>query len=270
MSGVGSAERILAILDLFSEDRLDWTPDELMAATGYARPTLYRYLKALKSAGLVTTTSSGAVYTLGPKVVELDYLSRRSDPLIREGVPVIQGLAARWPCTALLVRWYGNRILCIASECSVSGARSSYLRGRPMPLARGAISRAILAYLPRRQMLQKIAENRDDLRALGLGKDDEEIAESFRLVRRQGAAVARGEVTPGVVGVAAPIFTDGPSPVAAICTTIAQERAPDHLIPRIADDVWKTAERLSMDLAEQAPAKFGPNRRGCARPEGST
>lgn len=248
MSGAGSGERILALLDLFSEARPEWTPDEMMAETGYARPTLYRYLKALKEAGLVASLS-GATYTLGPRVVELDFLMRLSDPLIEAGKPLLRELSETWPCTALLVRWYGNRLLCVASECSAENPKSSYPRGRPMPLVRGAISRAILAHLPRRQMHQKIAENLDDLSALGLGCTPEEVAETFRKVRRAGAAVAHGEVTPGVVGVAAPVFDAGQSPVAALCLTLAEDVARPELQPRIARTVWRAGERLSAQLA---------------------
>jgi len=253
MSGAGSGERILALLGLFSEARPEWTPDEMMAATGYARPTLYRYLKALKEAGLVASLS-GATYTLGPRVVELDYLMRLSDPLIKAGTPMLRELSEAWPCTALLVRWYGNRLLCVASECSADNPKSSYPRGRPMPLARGAISRAILAHLPRRQMQQKIVENLGELAALGLGETLEEVTEAFRKVRRGGAAVARGEVTPGVVGIAAPVFDAGQSPVAALCLTLAEEVARPDLQPEIARAVWCAGERLSAQLSDRSKA----------------
>ncbi|SFP40709.1 IclR family transcriptional regulator [Tranquillimonas alkanivorans] len=250
MSGAGSGERILALLGLFSEARPEWTPDEMMAETGYARPTLYRYLKALKEAGLVASLS-GATYTLGPRVVELDFLMRRSDPLIEAGEPLLRDLSEAWPCTALLVRWYGNRLLCVASECSAENPKSSYPRGRPMPLARGAISRAILAYLPRRQMQQKIAENLGELSALGLGDTPEAVADTFRKVRRAGAAIAHGEVTPGVVGIAAPVFDAGHSPVAALCLTLAEDVATPDRRPDIARAVWRAGERLSEQLAER-------------------
>jgi len=248
MSGAGSGERILSLLGLFSEERPEWTPDEMMAVTGYARPTLYRYLKTLKAAGLVASLSE-ATYTLGPRVVELDFLMRRSDPLVDVGRPVLRDLSAVWPCTALLVRWYGNRLLCVDSECTAVDPKSSYPRGRPMPLARGAISRAILAYLPRRQMQAKIAENFDELSTLGLGDTPEAIAESFRKVRREGAAIAHGEVTPGVVGVAAPVFDAGQSPIAALCLTLATDVGRADVLPDIADAVWNAAAGLSAQLA---------------------
>lgn len=222
MAGQHSLQKALALLDLFTEARPEWTPEAMSLATGYPRPTLYRYLRTLREAGLVTALPETG-YMLGPRVVELDYLMRRSDPLLAAGAPALVALAARWPCTALLVRWYGNRLLCVASECSAPDPVSSYARGRPMPLRRGAISRAILAFLPRRQLERHAVEGLAEFAALGLGKTPAEVLETLRGVRRAGFAVAHGEVTPGVTGIAAPVFDSARTPIAALCVTLAHD-----------------------------------------------
>jgi DNA-binding IclR family transcriptional regulator len=243
-SGAGSAERILGILDLFNESRLEWTAEEMMSELGYTRPTLYRYIKTLKDAGFLSQNGPHGL-TLGPRVVELDYLMRKSDALLLEGGAVLKELAARHPSTALLVRWYGNKLLCVASEVSTPHPKSSYPRGRPMPLARGAISRAILAHLPRRQMLAKINENFSDLRELGLGDTVDEIAETLRHMRKGGALVARGEVTDGVVGIAAPVFDASRAPIAVLCLTIDRDTLDDAKVKDLSDTIWAASTRLS-------------------------
>ncbi len=45
MKATNSLERVLAVLEVFSEQRLEWTPEELMKELGYSRLTLYRYIK---------------------------------------------------------------------------------------------------------------------------------------------------------------------------------------------------------------------------------
>jgi DNA-binding IclR family transcriptional regulator len=243
-----SLERVLAVLEVFSEDRLEWTPEELMEELGYSRPTLYRYLKTLKEAGLLSSMPN-AGFTLGPKVVEMDYLLRKSDPLILTGTESLNELTAAYPCTALLVRWYGNRILCVDSRCSTSNPISSYPRGRPMPLGRGAIARSIIAFLPRRHLLPRIEQSLDDLRSVGLGGSVDEIQESLKRVRRTGYAVAYGEVTPGVVGIAAPVFDAGRSPIASLCVTIAGSLVDGRQIEEIGAHVREGAARISETLA---------------------
>ena len=257
-----SLEKVLSVLGVFTEDHLVWTPDEMIAALGYPRPTLYRYLKILKASGLVASSSGGG-YTLGPKVVEMDFLLRKSDRLVIEGTPHLRALAAGHPCSTLLVRWYGHRLLCVASERSDPAAVSSYPRGRPMPLARGAISRAIMAWLPRRQLLPIIEENLADYAGLGLGHTVAEVLDTMKAVRRAGFAVAHGEVTPGVIGIAAPVFDGGSAPIAAICMTSAARRLDPARIDELGRAIAARATALSARLTEsQTPRPERPRQTG--------
>ena len=237
---------MLALLDLFSESRPLWTPDELMRELSYTRPTLYRYLKSLKDIGLLMSTRDGRL-ALGPRVVEMDYLSRRADPLIAAAAPHLARLTAAHPCTALIVRWYGDKMLCVASESSAPNPVSSYPRGRPMAMGRGAIARSIMAFLPKPQLMPLLEHYADDLRQVGVGATQEEVLAAFKRIRRAGVAVAFGEVTPGAVGIAAPILDSG-YPMASLCVTIGGQRARGELIDRIGAEV-REASRL---IAEEA------------------
>ena len=255
----GSGERALAILEPFTEERLEWSAEELMAELGYTRPTLYRYLKTLKEAGFLVALP-GRGFTLGPRVVELDYLMRRSDPLLAHGRTRLEALADRHPGSALLVRWYGSKLLCVDSVVSVPNPVSSYARGRPMPLGRGAISRAILAWLPRIQQARMIEANLARDAGTAHGESLAEVQENLRRVRREGVAMAFGEVTPGVIGTAAPIFDSGRTPIAVICLTATESDIGHGRLPRLADDVRHAAQELSAALAE--------SRQDLSRPDG--
>jgi DNA-binding IclR family transcriptional regulator len=244
-----SQDRVLATLELFSETRPLWTPDELMRELGYTRPTLYRYLKSLRDSGLLMSVRGGR-FALGPKVVEMDYLSRRSDPLVAAAAPHLARLTAAHPCTALIVRWYGNKMLCVTSQSSAPNPVSSYPRGRPMPMGRGAIARSIMAFLPKRSLAPLLARYADDLRSVGVGATAEEVAAVLKRIRRAGVAVAFGEVTPGAIGVAAPIL-DANYPVASLCLTIAGQHANGGLIDRISGEVREAAQLISAEVFDE-------------------
>ncbi|MCI5077877.1 IclR family transcriptional regulator [Oricola sp.] len=247
MNARNSLERILALLDVFTEHRLEWTPDELMEALGYSRPTLYRYLKILKEAGFVTSMPSGG-FALGPRVVELDYLMRKSDTLTQYARPQMEAFAAAYPCAAMLVRWYGNKLLVVASETTTPELENDYPRGRPLPLARGAISRAIMSALNRRKLVPIIEANLTELSATGLGDTIDEIVSELRRIRRRGYAVAVGELTPGVTGIAAPIFDGGATPIGTFCVTIADTAATPELVERIGGHVREVCSEISARL----------------------
>jgi DNA-binding IclR family transcriptional regulator len=246
MKPTNSLERVLAVLEVFSEERLEWMPEELMQKFGYSRPTLYRYLKTLKDAGFLMSTRDSGV-TLGPKIVEMDYLARRSDVLVLHGLPYLKELTGAYSCTAMLLRWYGNKILCVASESSTKNPVSSYPRGRPMPLGRGAIARSIMAFLPRPRLLPLIERNLDDLRSVGLGDSTQDVLKSLKKVRKAGFSVAYGEVTPGAVGIAAPILDDRRYPIASICVTIAGNLVTGAEI----DEVSARVGRMALQIATE-------------------
>jgi DNA-binding IclR family transcriptional regulator len=248
MTETNSLERMLGILNVFDEAHPEWTPDGLMLRLGYSRPTLYRYLKTLKDAGLIVSVNQAA-YTLGPKVVEMDFLLRKADPLVLEGQSPLEELAGRHPGTAFLSRWYRDRVLCVVSVKTSEEAVSSYPRGRPMPVGRGATSHAILAFLPRRQVVPLIDSRLDVFREIGFGGDREAVLQKFRAIRRDGFAIARGQVTPGVTGTAAPVFDSGAAPIASLCLTMADRHADavdlKELGREVADVAGRISERLS-------------------------
>jgi DNA-binding IclR family transcriptional regulator len=248
MSETNSLKRMLGILGVFDEGHAEWTPEQLMRRLGYSRPTLYRYLKTLKEAGLIVSVNQ-ASYTLGPRIVEMDYLLRGADPLVREGQGFIEELAGRHPCTIFLSRWYRDRVLCVTSVRSSDEAVSSYPRGRPMPLGRGSSSHAILAFLPRRRVVPLIDRRIEVFREIGYGGDRDSVLARFRAIRRDGYVSARGEVTPGVVGIAAPVFDDGTSPIASLCLTMAEKQADAYGLDRLGREIAESAARLSRRLS---------------------
>src|SRR3569833_364788 len=127
MKKTNSQHRLLALLDLFSLSRPLWTPDELMRELGYSRPTLYRYLKSLRDIGLMMSTRGGQ-FTLGPRVMEMDNLSRHADPLDAAASPHLIRLTTARACSALTVRWYGDSMLCVTSQSSAPVPIGSYRR----------------------------------------------------------------------------------------------------------------------------------------------
>jgi len=231
-----SLEKMLDILDLFEEERLHWTPDQMMIRLGCTRSTLYRYLRVLSHAGLVTALADIG-YTLGPRIAELDYEMRSSDPLITKGRPLLQALVKEIAGVGLLCRFYKDRVLCVHQETSAGGIRSGYERGRAMPVARGAASRVILAHLKPVRLRQSYDAQSREFAQIGLGDTLEHVRENLLQIRKQGYCLSRGEVTPGVIGVAAPVFDSEAAILGSLSITVAEpgvsERRRNFIIDRI-------------------------------------
>src|SRR6266853_4774367 len=115
MAGPSSHERMLRVLDLIEESPSPLTSDDMADRLGFTRSTLYRHLKNLSDAGLVTSFPDVG-YALGPRIAELDYKMRSSDPLIIASRPVMAELVEAVPGIALLCRRYRDQVLCVHQE----------------------------------------------------------------------------------------------------------------------------------------------------------
>lgn len=215
---VQTQERMLSLLDLFEEDRPGWTFDEIHQKVGYTRSTLYRYLKSLTDAGLIASLP-GTGYALGPRIIELDYQIRERDPLIRACRPMMQELIGRFPGVALLCRHYRDKVLCVHQETGTQAFQSNYERGRARPLLRGAASLAILANLQPHQVRRLHRDHAVEFAAAGLGTTLKEVAAGLKMHRRRGWVLTRGAVTPGVIGIAAPLFGNGKDVLGSLSLT---------------------------------------------------
>jgi DNA-binding IclR family transcriptional regulator len=232
--------RMLRIIDLIEESDAPVPAERMLAELGFTRSTLYRHLKILTESGFVSSLSESG-FTLGPRIVELDYKIRSRDPLLAAARPLMIELAQSERGVALLCRRYQDRVLCIHQERGDVPFRSNYTRGLPRPLFRGAASRIILAYLKPAQVARLQAEHEEDFEEAELGRDAAEVRASLRRLRRQGWDMTRGQVTAGVVGIAAPLFDGRGDILGSLSLTLQNRDRSDAEIQRLIDRILFSA-----------------------------
>jgi len=238
MDGTKSLERMLQVVDVIEASDGPVMPDELMARLKLTRSTLYRYLKILSEAGLITSFA-GVGFALGPRIAELDYRMRNLDPLIIASRPVMSELVAAIPGIALLCRRYRDTVLCVHQERGATTLVSTYERGLARPLFRGAASRIILAYLPPR-VIERLHQ-RDKANGVSLAALKPELKE----MRRRGWDLTESEVTRGVTGIAAPVFDSRGRILGSLSVTIPRTKIPAAEAVRIAERVMFCARIVS-------------------------
>lgn len=147
---------------------------------------------------------------MGPAVIVYDRLTRKTDPLIAHAQPLMRDLIASSGVegVALLCRLFRMTVLCVAQEVTGNADFAvSYERGRPMPLFRGAASKAILAHVERRKLRRYFHEFSADIAQAELGRNWAEFKASLRRIRAANFCITRGELDVGAVGISAPVFS---------------------------------------------------------------
>lgn len=258
-----TADRVLAVLNLFTMERPEWTVETAARELGLSQSTAYQYFRSLVKARLLVAFKTGR-YVIGPAIIELDRQMRTLDPLIGGAAPMIQSLSESVQIEGLILlcRIYGRTVMCVDQhELAQNGFSVSYERGRPMPLIRGAASKVILAHLPPRVLRRYYDDNSAAIAAAELGPTWKAFQSTLRKLRKAVVFVSRGEVDRGFVGVSGPVFGPDDAILGSIGVVIRArllERSPPELLSQITAKVRKASDDLSAALksngADAAPA----------------
>jgi len=234
---------MLAVLDLLTEQQPTHSAEEIAGRLKYTRPTGYRYVRELVSAGLLVRSTGG--YALGPRIIELDWLVRTHDPVLTASGAAVRDLSMKTGCGVTQMGLYGDRIVTIRHEPGPEPLRIGFDRGRPMPLFRGAPSKAILAYLPRAR-LERLYRKHNPR---GFAK----FAEEMQAIRRAGHAISFGELDPGKVGIGAPVFRRDRSVAGSICLVLTALRFDTANRELLIEKLMESAEKISEALEPVDP-----------------
>lgn len=245
---MNSLERLVGIIDLFEGDDALLTAEQMHERLGYTRSTLYRYLRILTNAGLLSSLHSVG-YTLGPRISELDYRIRANDPLIAASRPHLQRLAREHHGIGLLCRRFRDKVLCVHQEAATEAFISHYERGRARSLFRGAASRVILAYLPSAQLRRLYEANPAAFAESGLGATLPESRTALRKIRTRGYDVSFGQMTPGVTGIGAPLLDASGLVLGSLNIVIGQPNMPEAKIRSIGETVVAAAESVGLAIS---------------------
>jgi len=228
----------------------EWTVEEAAKEMSIPVSTAYRYFRELSKAGFLEPFSSGR-YSLGPAVIENDRKIRLTDPLIKVGRPAMQRLISRSAGVgvALLCRIYRNCVMCVHQEPeAVPENTTSYERGRPMPMFRGASSKVIFANLPSRTAKWFFQKHGEEIAAAQLGSDWETVKANLRRIRRAGLHITRGEVDAGRVGIAAPVFSRDRTVIGSITMAIPENEATPQFVANLSALVQAAAREIDEGL----------------------
>jgi len=229
-----SGDRMLAVLELFTVERPQWTVEAAAERIGVSATTTYRYFKRLTGAGLISPIA-GASYALGPAIVQMDRLIQICDPMLRAARLVMTELVQRAAegSTILLCRLFHDRVMCVHLVVGRGPQPPvSYECGRLMPLFRGATSKIILAHLPTRTLKSLFARHAAEIVEAGLGAGWEDFRRALARLRRAGACVTHGELDAGRIGIAAPVFDRERAILGSLSLVLPAARADEGVIAR--------------------------------------
>lgn len=251
---MSTSDRLLAVLDLFTIRRPDWSVEEAATELGMPVSTVYRYFGKLSRTGLLAGLA-GARYGLGPTIIRYDRQLRLTDPLVLAATAELDRLARLVPgrSVAFLCRLFGEQVMCVA-QAAVDDPPFAigYERGRPMPLFAGSASRVILANLPTRQVRDLYRRTPEGFGRAGLGGDWAAVRGALRIQRESMGCITSGEVDVGMRGVSAPLMAVGAGVIGSITVAGPTAALPRQTAERTLGDVARAARAIERELGRKA------------------
>ena len=202
---MSSLEKMLSLLNVFTTEQPIWSSEDLIQHLGAPASTCYRYLKVLHTSGYLARVANGS-YVLGPRIMELDRVSRESDPVYIAGSPVGQRLTLDTGHSTLLCILFSDSVMCVQQARGLNVPQGLFSRGQRRPLVAGASAKSILAHLPMHQLRILHARHAEAIAQVGMGNDWEAFKTSLKQIRQLGFSMTVGDYNAGIISIAAPLF----------------------------------------------------------------
>jgi len=249
---VSSLEKMLKVIDAFSEEAPVWTVDQLVEGLATSRSTIYRYVKELREAGFLAAVGGGG-YILGPRIIELDRQIRHCDPLLTLGRELVTAILPHvGEGIVFICGLLGDDVISVYRRENPNSLDISYSRGRPMPLFRGSASRIILAHLPERRLMKLFLTHRRDIGEAGLGGEWDEFRINLKEIREHPYLSSRAQVDQGVFALSAPVFDGYGNILASLTLAMPEARADTESMEVLAAIIVGGAKCLGGSIAELA------------------
>lgn len=213
----GGAERVLYVLATLARLERGATIAELTRHTGLAQSTLYRQLSLLKRWGFVIDRQNE--FAPGPMCVPLAWGFDQSSFLIRESHDKLVEMSRASGESMGLLMAVKDQVVCLDMVESTHSLRCSFVKGRSLPLHKGASAKALLAFMSPAQRAAALEHLDGDNQFDGDARAA--LEHQLAAIQGQGYATSSGEVDAGIWGVSAPVFQQPGKNAAAVITLMA-------------------------------------------------
>lgn len=247
---IQSVDRALHLLELIAEAGGQATLSELAERAGLNVSTSHHLLSTLVARGYVSRAGARRGYFLGSKILQLSTARLRQAGLIDVAAPHLRRLNETTGETVHLATMQGEDLVTLVKLEAHHAARlDAATLGKSNAAHATATGKAILAWLPEREMLRVLAGKGMSRFTDHTITDVTGLIEELRHVRRNGYAVDREEFQPGVICVGAAVRDHSGGVIGSISISTPAMRADDAHIESMA--------RLLTDATRTLSEEFG-------------
>jgi len=205
----------LMVLDLFTVERPRLTLRQVTELADLSKPTALRLLNTLEEKGFLMRDKSKA-YCLGMKLLEMGNLVAERLCVRAAAIPHMEELSIMVDQAVNLVIRDGLEAVYIEKRETSHPVRMYTRIGRRAPLYAGACPRALIAFLPERELAEIMGKLTFVLVTPTTPSSAGALEEVIRQERKQGYTYSHGELHEGTAAIAMPVRDHSAKVVASL------------------------------------------------------
>jgi len=249
---IQTIERVSAIFDMLAQSSKGVSLGDIAAAVDLPKGTTHRLLSSLMYFDFIRQDDESRKYSLGFKLAELGGILLEQIDLRREAEPFLHALSNRVGETVYLVLLDGVEVVYIEKiepEDQSIVLRATSKVGQRNAVNSCSLGKALLAHLPEQELDALFKKMPFIRKTANTITNPNQLKEHLQSVRAQGYALDDEESEEGIRCVAAPVFNDRKTAVAAISISGPSIRMTRQRIEEtLKDEVMQTALQISHKL----------------------
>jgi DNA-binding IclR family transcriptional regulator len=254
-------ERAFAILEAFTEFRPEWSTSDLARSLKLPIPTVHRLLAVLVRLGYVSRDEQTRRFRLGGAALQLGEQARAVTDLRAVARLPLRRLSQETGETALLTTVGPERdfSVCLERVETSQPLRLSVQPGRQLPLHAGSSEKALLAFMPGKEIERVLTGPLERLCTATI-TDVPALRRDLQAIRERGWASSHEETNIGVWGIAVPVISED-DVVCAVGIAGPSTRLSDEVIRRDVPLVQRAALAVARSLGLAVPPVTLPGSR---------
>lgn len=239
-------ERMINILDCFTLERPALGVREVARMVDLSSSTAGRLMSSMRDLRLLNQNPVTKLYSIGSRVLTWAGIYTATSDLRAVALPIMVNLLEQTRETISLYVLEGRERVCIERLESPEPVRITARVGRRIPLYAGSAGKCMLAFMSEKkceEILNKIVMT--PLTSATI-RDKDTLRKDLEKIRNEGCSVSLGEWILEASGVAAPIYNEFGTLVAALTISGPGQRFTDEKIEQYKELVKEKALEISL------------------------
>ncbi|MFC2030190.1 IclR family transcriptional regulator [Chloroflexota bacterium] len=257
-SSVSAVDRLVSVLNSFSQQRPAWSLAELSTHLELPKSTLHRFLVSLETHDILRRNPDSKLWEPGYRLLYWGELAEQSTGLIQVTRPLMEELAKATGEMIVLTVYANHEVVCLARIEARHPVRLQLEVGARRPAHAGASSKILTAFLPEEEVQAIIRERGLPRLCTSTITEPELLAAELAQIRAQGYAQSIEETDSGAWGIATPVFKRGQVVAGSVGVAGPIQRYSDDLAQRYVALCREACHRASLQLGAQPGTPTAP------------